>query len=306
MCGVYPAADAREVGAEISSTYEGRHLTLYESEITHPPGGDGFVDKGDACVIGAHGVGVALASAAAITDLIAIDTEGIWVQDVNAVDDAGNSQVNPGDLLYINTTTCVLSKINNLATQIPFGYALGTVVAGNTDTIAVKVHYDPSVDNERQLYHTVPTGTVSKALRTILTDGQSEGLNGYVEGHIAGTTVGHIYGKGSWINVDPGAVLSAGHIITPREGGIWTGEAQAAARIVFAGQYQAILNGAPASLHAWRLNSTQTIDALIAAANPGSVGYDAGKAGTGVIGTIPLADVVGTGIVFVDVHGAVA
>jgi len=59
----------RSVGDEISSTYEGRHLSFVESDLTHPPHTDGFVDKGDPVNVGDI-VGVAFKSAAAATDII--------------------------------------------------------------------------------------------------------------------------------------------------------------------------------------------------------------------------------------------
>ncbi len=300
-------ATGRSSGEEASSTYEGRHITLEESLITHPTHADGFVDKGDPVIFGEKGVGVAFDGAAAATDLIALDTEGIWFLSAVATDDAGNSAIALGDPIFINTTTAVLSKIRNIATQIPFGYALGDVNAGATAVVAIKVHHDPTVDSQVAMFNTVPTTEYGKSMRaTLAAPGQSEGLSDYQEGHIPGVTAGHIYNHGSWINVDIGATLTAGHIITPYEGGVWTGEAQADGRIVFAGQHQAILNGAPTTLHAWRLNSTQDITALIAAANPGTVGYQPGTAGTGVVGTIPIADIVGVGVVYIDVHAAVA
>jgi hypothetical protein len=141
---------------------------------------------------------------------------------------------------------------------------------------------------------------------TVAAPSNQLGMSGYFQADINGTTTGQCYGLGSWINTGPTApVLAAGHIITPFEGGVYTGEAQAAARIVFAGQHQAVLNGAPASLHAWRLNTTQTIDALIAAANAGSVGY-AAAAGTtsNKVGDLPLADVVGHGVRYVRLYDA--
>jgi len=95
-----------------------------------------------------QGVGVALRSAAAATEYIAIDTEGIWVLDVYAADDGGAVAVEGGDRLYIaNSTPCAISKIATAATQVPFGYALGHVDAGATAAIAVKVHWDP-IDNQ--------------------------------------------------------------------------------------------------------------------------------------------------------------
>ncbi len=129
-------------GEEISSTYEGRHITLPESMLTHPSHSDGFVDKGDPVVCGAI-VGVAFRSAAAATDLIALDTEGIWVLEVSGTDDEGNSAVAVGDELYINLTTCEISKIKNKETHKPFGYALGVVASGESGVCAVKVHWDP-------------------------------------------------------------------------------------------------------------------------------------------------------------------
>jgi len=144
--GAYPIADAKTAGEEISSTYEGRHITLLESDLIHPTHTDGLVNKGDPVCSATGGgqiVGVALSSAVAAPDRIAIDTEGIWVLDVVAADGDGNSAVAGGDLIYINTTTGVLSKISSIATQVPFGYALGIITGGNTEAIAVKVHFDP-------------------------------------------------------------------------------------------------------------------------------------------------------------------
>lgn len=146
--GVYKAVDGYTAGDEVSSTYEGRHVTVLESDLVHPTHADGFVDKGDPVVFGATGlqsVGVAFKSAAAAADSIAIDTEGIWGLSVVGSDDSGNSAVAGGDLLYINITTAVVSKISSSTTNIPFGYALGIVGAGATGVIAVKVHFDPAV-----------------------------------------------------------------------------------------------------------------------------------------------------------------
>jgi hypothetical protein len=133
------------------------------------------------------------------------------------------------------------------------------------------------------------------------------GMSAYFEADISGTTAGHCYGLGSWINTEGvSPVLAAGHIIVPFEGGVYCGEAQATARIVFAGQYHAILAGAPASLHAWRLNTaTHAVTALIAAASPESVGWVAGAGTSGIqVGYIPIADIVGPGKVFVRCYSS--
>jgi len=162
--GVYTAGET--AGTEVSSTYEGRHLTVLETELIHPNHLDGLVDKGDPVIVvlgaatphavKAQAVGVALASATAATDYIAVDTEGIWNLNVNADDDGGNVDVNPGDALFISDDSAasddsshdgvgdaVLSKIRNNAIQVPFGYALGYIGAGAYGVIAVKVHWDP-------------------------------------------------------------------------------------------------------------------------------------------------------------------
>ncbi len=132
----------KTAGDEISSTYEGRHFEMTESLLVHPTHADGFVDKGDPVQLG-NLVGVAFTSAVAATDLIAVDTEGIWALSVVAVDALGNSAVARGDRIYINRTTGVLSKIANPATNILFGIALSTLSTGTTGLVAVKVHQDP-------------------------------------------------------------------------------------------------------------------------------------------------------------------
>lgn len=144
--GVYVAGIA---GDEVSSTYEGRHLTFTESQLTHPEHADGFVDKGDPVVVGENIVGVAFKSAAAATDLIAIDTEGIWQLSVVATDQNGNSAVAVGDELFINKTTCIISKNYDKGTHVRFGYALYAIGAGETDVIPVKVHFDPDDELEQ-------------------------------------------------------------------------------------------------------------------------------------------------------------
>ena len=162
---------------------------------------------------------------------------------------------------------------------------------------------------ENMILHTFSALTVGDAysgLRILVTAPAAHneyGMSAYFQTDITGTTAGHCYGVGSWINTSSTPVLSAGHIIVPFEGGVYTGEAQAAARIVFAGQHQAILGGAPASLHAWRLNTNRTITALIAAANAGSVAFQASAAETSTpIGSVPMFDIVGTGIGYVRLY----
>ena len=150
----------REAGDELSSTYEGRHLALEEQYLIHPlHAADGLVDKGDPVLfaVGAtwmNGVGVALASAAAATDIIAIDTEGIWFLNVlGAVSDGtldgAARALHAGDPVYISrlaNQTITLSGQDEPQEWAPFGYVLGDVAASTTATtlVAVKVHWAPN------------------------------------------------------------------------------------------------------------------------------------------------------------------
>lgn len=157
-------ATGHEAGDECSSTYEGRHISVEELYLTHPYHADGLVNKGDPVIIGDNLVGVALNSAAANTDLISVDTEGIWFLNVlGAVSDGTSDGIaldlHPGDPVYIElpttsnatTTACWLSGQADLYHFRPFGFLLGNV-SGSTTTpelAAVKVHNDFVPDQGR-------------------------------------------------------------------------------------------------------------------------------------------------------------
>ena len=220
MCGVYPDAATTGAGEEISSTYEGRHITMLEKELIHPDHDDGFVDAGDPVIIClaatettyGQAVGVAMRSASADTDLIAVDTEGIWKLMVHADDDNGAKVVNPGDPLFISDSSFaaagangvgsgLISKIQNLATQVPFGYALGIVASGESKVIAVKVHFDPNYTLEAQLFRTIFVADPSVA------DGAyAAAMKLTVDSDIA-QTGGRLCALS--VNLEPGAALAA-------------------------------------------------------------------------------------------------
>lgn len=124
-------------GEEVSSTYEGRHIRVLESALVHPTHSDGFVNKGDPVVAGDM-VGVALMSAKANTDIIPIDTEGIWYLAVVA-----GGAVAVGDRLYISNAGVVGTA--NAATSRAFGYALQIITGADTVVIPVKVHFSCAV-----------------------------------------------------------------------------------------------------------------------------------------------------------------
>jgi len=157
-------ATGKTAGDEISSTYEGRHITIEESLLIHPYHtgvfGDELVNKGDPVIVGdpalgSCAVGVAFKSAAAATDLIAIDTEGIWFLNVRGIESDGTNNGHAhalacGDPVYIQRTpgteTVILSGQDDPAHFIPFGYVLGDVTASLTaeTLVAVKVHWNPN------------------------------------------------------------------------------------------------------------------------------------------------------------------
>ena len=310
--GAYPIADALNPGDEISSTYEGRHITLLESDLVHPTHADGFVDKGDP-IVSATGrpaiVGVAFKSAAAATDRIAIDTEGIWNLDVVAANDGGNVAVAGGDVIYINTTTAVLSKISNQATQVVFGVAMGIIDSGSTEAIAVKVHRDPSLDNAKRTYYTVTSGayTYGKHHTSIFAGGQSTGLE-YFDQQVTGTQTGGIYGFGTWLELGAGYTSIAALTVAAEIGIYDAGATLTLARMVMQ-QIQGILASIPASLHIHRVNIAAAggaITALYAFANPTSAGFVANALETStVIGHMPFADIVGaSGIGWIRLYDA--
>ena len=309
--GVYPALDGLEAGDEISSTYEGRHITVLESDLFHPYHSDGYVDKGDPVVARTstgYIVGVAFASASAATDQIAVDTEGIWnlevyadTDDVWATDQTG--AITPGDALFIDSVTtgaitagvgaCGISKRRDHVTQIPFGIAYGVMDDGAEGTIAVKIHSQGSFDLiSAMVNRAVASGSMGWSFFGRLTDGGSEGLNGYVDGTILGTNTGAVYGFGSWLALDAAADIAAA-IITPLDLGIYSGAAQAAATL-FGAQIQFQLTGAPASLYNWRLNHTHIITAVYYASNTISLGYVAAATEQDApLGYIPFAVIAG-------------
>ena len=170
-------------GTEVSSTYEGRHVTLIESEIMAPAG---LTAYGDPVLGGGNIVGVALGTATAAGSLVPIDTEGIWALEVSADDELGTSAVVVGDEIFIDKTTGALSKRYNKNTHQRFGYALKAIAAGNDEVIAVKVHWDPDDaeeivgrGNEWYADRTAPlTGFNFREYRyrTICTSGDTRGM----------------------------------------------------------------------------------------------------------------------------------
>lgn len=314
--GVYPIADALLDGEEISSTHEGRHLTFVESELTHEPG-LAFVTKGHPVVCGQI-VGIPFHTCTAATDLVAVDTEGIWIVDVHAIDDGGNIAVAGGDALYINTTTCVVSKIATAASQIPFGYALGIITTpGNVERIAVKLHWDP-VDNWvrdlEEFYFgdsldcnlqwgpaiigatdtliltnldVLPTGSAFQ-IRAVGHHGtQDTGIAAYFDALAVGVATGNwVYGAGIWLNLDDTFDAPAGAFeIVAQDNGVYCGTVVdiATATVIYGLKAEGILTSQPHAMYAFGIYGNQVGSAhtaLFYANNTAIVNYNlANKSG---------------------------
>ena len=327
--GRYPVADAQDPGEEISSGNEGRVIGITESDIVHPSHTDGFVDIGDPVVIGANIVGVALIDADVDTKVISVDTEGIFNLDVVASNDAGDSAVAGGDLIFINRTTAVLSKIRDASTNIPFGYALGIVASGLTEAIAVKVHFDPAetwLMDVQKLYFgdgkdasitwnetflAVAISAASKALGIGIAIAASALADGYgfIEKNlnVGGVSTGFTAAESVWLNL--GAtyeVLAGGGLITPHTDGIYQPvEASiTGATIALAGKFTDQMAGADFGLYTiWNFNLTQTIDAMMEINNPALMGYTAGAHSSAVVGSIPFFSTGGGAIKYIRLHG---
>lgn len=110
---------------------EGKRLKV---AVTHPT----TPTSGSPCIVGQMPA-VALTDKNAVTGETVVATSGVFTLSVKAVDGGGNSAVAVGDIIYyVSADTPPLSKKN---TGVRFGYALGTVAAGQTGSVPVKVGY---------------------------------------------------------------------------------------------------------------------------------------------------------------------
>lgn len=136
-------------GEEVSSTFEGRHITLQEYWLLHRDLlGNGLVQKGQPVSMYDSAVGVALKTATSQTDPIPIDTEGIWRLEVWAQDD-----ITPGEVMWICDdgagTDGIVTDDPMVSSGLPaiLGYALEPYTfdaqgpAFQPVTMAVKVHW---------------------------------------------------------------------------------------------------------------------------------------------------------------------
>ncbi len=312
--GVYPAADVCGIGDEISSTYEGRHVTLFPDNLSH----------GSRVTVVTKGYGVWFEAAVGMpfvtqtvgTNLIkqgAIDTEGIWCVDVKGENDGGDEAVLPGQALYINTTTGLVSKIRDNTTQLPFGYALGNVGSGSTERIAVKVHWDPIshtvLDVEKfyfgdgndytmqwnETFMAIVASAASKIIGEEFAIAAGALADGYgfkeTNFNVSGQATGFVAGDSTWLNLQ--ATFKAklgGGLVTPHTDGIYmTAAAEITGAIVaLGGKFTDQMDESDMTWYTqWNLNLTQTMNAIYEVNNPALLGFTAG-APTGTLGSIPF------------------
>ena len=315
MCpqGVYPVADVCTIGDEISSTYESRHIALYADNLEH--GSELTKVKKGYPIYFSEAVGIPFIDQPAIGDnpLIAVDTEGIWCVDVLAENDGGGDAVIPGDALYINTTTNLVSKIRDNATQLPFGYALGNVGSGLTESIAVKVHWDPlchwledaemlyfgdgrdvSIDwNEIFLAMAIAAASKAWGIELAITAAALADGYGFIEtnANVSGAATGYVAARSDWVNLAADfEVMAGGGLITPHTDGIYeaAGAEIAGATIALIGKFtDQMPDGDFGMYNLWNLNLTQELTALFEVNNPALMGYAATPA-TVTVGSIPF------------------
>lgn len=110
----------------------GNVVDIVESALTHPAHTDGFVDSGDACVVGSI-KGVAELSADASTDTIPVLVKGVVNVPVKGHDGTNDAAIAVGAKVYIGTA----ALINVDTSKVLFGYALAAVTSGATTNIDV-------------------------------------------------------------------------------------------------------------------------------------------------------------------------
>lgn len=302
-------------GDQVSSTYEGRYVTVTAAELL-TSAGSGVATKGLPCVFGLmalQGVGVCL-NTGTLTDLIAIDTEGIWDLLVSADDEQGTSAVTGGDPLYINNTSGIISKLKNAPTQIPFGYALGIITAGANVVIPVKVHWAPQcnwlLDQEilffgddrdvsiewNETFLAIAVAAVSKAIGLEMAISAAALADGYgffeVNANVSGAATAFVAADSTWINLAADfVVMAGGGLITPHTDGIYQPVAASitGATVALAGKFTDQMAGADFGMfNIWNFNLTQTVTAMMEINNPALMGYIAGTDVANVCGSIPF------------------
>lgn len=111
----------------------GKNISITESLLVHPSHTDGLVNSGDPVLVGRL-VGVAATDAAATTDKIAIETEGVHKLSVSSI----HNGVNFGETVFIDPSTAVLSDD---FTDVPYAICVDEtgITGGATGSILVRL-----------------------------------------------------------------------------------------------------------------------------------------------------------------------
>ena len=126
-------------------------VVIVESALTHVTHSPDYAQAGDIVVCGAI-TGVAMNTATAATDLVTVKVRGNFYLPVVASNGGGTSAGTVGNQLYLNTTTCVLSKI---ASGVPFGKLLCALDASASSAPAcvnVDVGYSITTESAGQQF----------------------------------------------------------------------------------------------------------------------------------------------------------
>jgi predicted RecA/RadA family phage recombinase len=118
---------------------DGIVIRVKESNITHvdsSSGSDTFVNKGDACLVGASGgiIGVAASDAASASDYVSVEEDGVFYFSISPA-----TSIAYGGTVYIVNATGVISESSSSATKFGFSLNEDTVSTPSTAVIAVRL-----------------------------------------------------------------------------------------------------------------------------------------------------------------------
>lgn len=314
--GVY--AGEQTAGTQVSSTYEGRHLTVREDELIHPYRIGGLVNKGDPVIVCdagvpgsyGHAIGVALKTALATSDMIAIDTEGIWNLTVYGEDDNGDRAIEIGDPLFIRAGSlpgaasgggvgdAEISRISEGTNQIPFGYALGSMVLNGSGVMAVKLHWGlDTITCSHNLRVLGANDRGSRQRAFVATPAMTDGY-GVWESQldVTGLATGSIAERSDWINFGDAATIPAYCFV--HTDGVYDGGATLTTADIAWAKYTCMLATNPHWCSIWELNfdgAHSEIDSIFNCNNMIlALGYQAGTPTKAAVGSIPFCS---------DAHG---
>lgn len=240
--------------------------------------------------------------------------------------------------LYCNATGAAVATFdtNGYLLEIGAGItpAAGKFVSANSQTLKCKVEANTryvvlSQAEDGLTLSGAMTGNAVSITNSALTAGDSYsgirvavtaaaannayGMAAYFDSTVTGAQANNIYNTGSWINLGATYTLATAKLLVPFEGGMYVDGSATLTNTWFVGlQLQMISTagaGAPGTSNWFRFNyndgASGAVDAIFQAANPGSAAFTAGAGTTSTKnGDIAIADIVGTGVVYVRTYDA--